>query len=164
MQFDINNTQRWVSFCTSSTISVSSFPITLNIGGDNAASFVFSTATTTITIDNAGTNTAPTFSITPANVQKTFAAIQITTNVPGYFYYELSISPLSIPLSLTDIHTYIKTNSPTLQSNTDYLTTRIYSVDRDRRVGYSNILIAGANFVNIEQLLPERQYTLCGYF
>lgn len=149
MTFDLNNTQRWVSFCSSSSITTSSFPVNLNLGGDNAASFVFTSTVTNIVIDSMATNTSPTFSISAANVQKTFAAIQVVTNTPGFFYYQLSVSPSSPSLSLSDIQTYIKSNSRTLESNGDYLTSRIFAEDRDNRVGYASILIAGTSFVNI---------------
>ena len=154
-----------MSFCTSSTLTATSFPITLNLGGDNSASFTLSQPTTTINIiSNSSLTVAPTFTITPSNVQKTFATFQISTNIPGFFFYELHISPLSAPLSFSSIQTYVKANSLTLQSNNDYLTTSIFSRDRDHRVGYQALLTAGMNFLNIDTLLPERAYTLCGYF
>ena len=88
MEFNFNNTQRWVSFCTSSSLSVSSITVNLNLGGDNSASYAFSQPTTTINIvSNASLTLAPTFSITPSNVQKTFATMQITTNIAGFFFY-----------------------------------------------------------------------------
>jgi hypothetical protein len=163
-QFDINNTIRWVSFCSSTSLGGTSFPITLNLGGDNAASYNFSTSSTTVTVAAAPLlNVPPTFSITASNVQKTFAAIQLTTNVAGFFYYELSIAPLAAPFSLSAIQTYIKNNNLILQSNNDYLT-HIYIGDRDQRVGYASATVAGTNFVSINNLLPERSYTMCGYF
>lgn len=65
-----------------------SFDVSLNIGGDNAASYTFSTPYTTINIVNvANAAVTPAFSIYASNVQKTFAAMQVTTNVPGFFYY-----------------------------------------------------------------------------
>lgn len=64
-----------------------SFNVNLTIGGDNAASYTFSTSYTTINIVNISSPVTPNFSIVASNVQKTFAAIQITTNVPGFFYY-----------------------------------------------------------------------------
>ena len=73
------------------------------------------------------------------------------------------ISPLSSPLSLSSIQTYVKSNNATLASNNDYLTTQIYIGDRDHRVGYASATVAGNNFVNIMDLMPQRNYTLCGY-
>lgn len=86
-QFTLNNTQRWVSFCSSPSFSVMSFNVNLNLGGDNAASYNFSTSYTTINIVSAAIAASPTFSLVASNVQKTFAAIQITTNVAGFFFY-----------------------------------------------------------------------------
>ena len=37
-------------------------------------------------------------------------------------------------------------------------------MDRDHRVGYSGMTIAGTNFLSIENLLPQRDYVICGYF
>lgn len=37
-------------------------------------------------------------------------------------------------------------------------------MDRDQRVGYSPMLIAGVNFLNVDSMLPERSYTFCAYF
>jgi hypothetical protein len=65
-----------------------SFNVSLNIGGDNAASYTFSTPYTTINIVNqVNAAVMPSFSLLASNVQKTFAAIQVTTNLPGFFYY-----------------------------------------------------------------------------
>jgi hypothetical protein len=64
-----------------------SFNVNLNLGGDNAASYNFSTSYTTINIVSAAVAASPTFSLVASNVQKTFAAIQITTNVVGFFFY-----------------------------------------------------------------------------
>lgn len=165
MQFDLNNTQRWVSFCSASTFGVSSFTLNLNVGGDNAASFVFSNKVVTINIvSSPALMVVPTFSLSASNVQKTFATIQVATNIPGYLFYQLAISPLALPLSLADIHTYIKSNTPILESNSDYLTTKIYKTDRDQRVGFADMLVGGINFINIDSLLPERKYTFCAYF
>ena len=88
MEFDVNNTKRWVSFCSLNTFAASSFVVDLNMGGDNSASFVFSQSTTTINIvSNASLTSTPTFNISASNIQKTFAAIQVDTNVPGFFFY-----------------------------------------------------------------------------
>lgn len=164
MEFNINNTKRWVSFCSSPAIAVTSFDINLNLGGDNSASYSFSTATTHITIDSSATAVAPAFSLFASNVQKTFATVQVNTNTAGFFYYHLSIAPLYSPLTLNEIHTYIKSNVQVLESNQDYLTTKIYKVDRDQRVGYQGVAAAGATYVQVENLLPERSYVMCGYF
>lgn len=86
-QFDLNNTQRWVSFCSSPSFSAMSFNVNLNLGGDNAASYNFSTSYTTINIVNGAAAISPAFTLIASNVQKTFAAIQITTNVAGFFFY-----------------------------------------------------------------------------
>ena len=111
MQFDINNTQRWVSFCCATNINVTTFTIEPNIGGDNSASFTFSNPKTTINIvSDAAISTVPTLTLSASNVQKTFTTIQATTNTPGFLFYQLDIAPLSMPLSLTDIHTYVKSN------------------------------------------------------
>ena len=84
----MNNTKRWVSFCSLNTFAASSFVVDLNMGGDNSASFVFSQSTTTINIvSNASLTSTPTFNISASNIQKTFAAIQVDTNVPGFFFY-----------------------------------------------------------------------------
>lgn len=64
------------------------------------------------------------------------------------------IAPLSSPLSLSSIQTYVKANNVTLASNNDYITTQIYIGDRDHRVGYNSALVAGVNYVNILGLLP----------
>jgi hypothetical protein len=164
MEFNINYTKRWISFCSSPSIGVTDFDITLNLGGDNAPSFSFTNKITHITIDSSVPAVAPSFSISPSNVQKTFATVQLTTNAAGYFYYQLSIAPLTLPLTLNDIHTYVKSNIEILQSNQDYLTVKIYKSDRDQRVGYTGVNAAGTTFVEVQNLLPERSYTMCGYF
>ena len=129
---------------------MSSFVIDLNMGGDNSASFVFSQNTTTINVvSNASLTNAPEFNISSSNIQKTYSTFQVDTNVPGFFFYELKVSPINSQLGFTDIQTYVKSNNKTLESNNDYLTTKIYNLDRDHRVGYSAMLVAGANFVSI---------------
>ena len=101
--------------CSTSSFAVSTFDITLNLGGDNSASFALSQPTTTITIaSNATLTSDPTFTMTATNVQKTFAAFQIDTNVPGFFYYELKIAPITTQLTMNEIQTFVKTNNMTL--------------------------------------------------
>jgi hypothetical protein len=146
-------------------MAASSFSITMQLGGDNAASYSLSTSTTTVNIvSSPALNVTPTFTLSVANVQKTYASVCMTTNVPGFFFYHLQLAPLSSPLSIETIKSYIKANLITLQSNQDFLTTQIYIGDRDQRVGYGPALITGNNYVSINNLLPERSYSLCGYF
>ena len=165
MNFDLSNPQRYVSFCTHSSITASSFDISLQLGGDNAASYTLSTTKTTITVlSSPSLNQIPTFTLTVANAQKTYANFQLLTNIPGLCFYHIRLSPLATPLSVGVIKRYIKSNTLILSSNNDYLTTKIYSEDRYERVGYSSILIAGNNFFSVEDLLPQRSYTICAYF
>jgi hypothetical protein len=115
MQFDLNNTARWVSFCSAASLAVASFPISLKVGGDNAASFAFSQGSTTINVANSpALATTPSFSLSQTNLQKTYATFLATTNVPGLLFYELAIAPLSSPLSFSQIQTYVKANTAIL--------------------------------------------------
>jgi len=97
MKFDINNTQRWISFCSDPSLPLSSFNINLQLGGDNAASYSLSSSYTTINIVSSVSNIAPTFTLSVANVQKTYVNIQMTTNAPGFFFYHIQLSPLTTP-------------------------------------------------------------------
>lgn len=74
------------------------------------------------------------------------------------------MAPLAVPLSVSIIKTDVKANTLVLQSNKDYLNVQIYNLDRDERVGFFPATIAGNNYLNIDDLLPERDYVLCGYF
>jgi len=165
MTFDMNDTQRWISFCSNYTMTASSFNIAMQLGGDNAASYSLSTLSTTINIvSSPSLNITPSFTLTISNVQKTYVSVCMNTNVAGLFFYELQLAPLSYPLSIQTIKSYVKSNIIILQSNQDFLTTKIYVGDRDQRVGYAPALIAGSNYVSINNLLPERSYSICGYF
>jgi len=146
-------------------MTATSFDINLQLGGDNAASYTLSTTKTTINIVSAPSlNLTPTFSLLVANAQKTYANFQVITNIPGLCFYHIRLSSLLTPLSVATIKTYIKSNKLIISSNNDYLTTKIYLEDRYERVGYSSLLITGNNYFNVEDLLPQRSYTLCAYF
>jgi hypothetical protein len=165
MTYTINNTARWVSFCANYTQAAASFPITMQLGGDNAASYqLFSNTITINIVSSPALNVTPTFSLTVANAQKTYANFQVTTNLPGSLFYLISLAPVATPFSLATIQAYVKASNTILQSNNDYLTTQIYNSDRDLRVGFAAVLGGGSNYFNIESMLPERAYSLCGYF
>jgi hypothetical protein len=137
----------------------------MKLGGDNAASYLLSSSTLTINIINlSAQNIAPTFTLSAVNIQKSYTSFLINTNIPGEFYYHLRLAPLSVPLGISTIKTDVKANTLVLQSNKDYLNVQIYSSDRDERVGFHPVTIAGNNYLNIDDLLPERDYVLCGYF
>lgn len=159
MIFDLNDTQRWISFCSNYTMTATSFNITMQLGGDNAASYSLSTLYTTINVvSQPSLNVTPSFTLSISNVQKTYVSVCFTTNVVGLFFYELQLAPLSNPMTIQQIKSYIKSNSLVLQSNQDFLTTKIYIGDRDQRLGYAAGLIAGSNYASIDNLLPERSY------
>jgi len=90
-------------------MAISNFDINLQLGGDNAASYSLSTSKTTINIiSNTSLALSPTFTLSVANAQKTYANFQITTNIPGICYYHIRLSPLATPLGLSDIKTLVK--------------------------------------------------------
>lgn len=137
----------------------------MKLGGDNAASYLLSSSTLTINIINlSAQNIAPTFTLSAVNIQKSYSNFLVNINIPGEFYYHLRLAPLSVPLDIAIIKTDVKANTLVLQSNKDYLNVQIYNLDRDERVGFFPATIAGNNYFNINDLLPERDYVLCGYF
>lgn len=155
MSFDLNNTNRWISYCSNYTMAATTFTVAKHLGGDNAASYKASTSTTTINVvASPALNATPTLTLSIANVQKTFVSVQMVTNVPGFFFYHLKLAPLNTPLSLDAIKSYVKANNLILESNNDYVTTKIYVGDRDTRAGYAPALIAGTNYASLENLLP----------
>jgi hypothetical protein len=44
----------------------------------------------------------------------------------------------------------------------DFLTTRMYTADRDWRLGHE-VYNAGTHSMNMTDILPERDYTMCVY-
>lgn len=165
MTYTLNDTKRWVSFCSNYTQTATSFPITMQLGGDNAASYQLSSNTITINIVSSPLlNITPTQTLSVSNAQKTYANFQVTTNLPGSFYYHINLAPMTTPKGLVDIQALVKANNVILESNTDYLTNKIYNADRDQRVGFAALLNIGSNYFDIDKLLPERAYVLCGYF
>lgn len=104
MTFTLNNTSRWISFCANYTQPAASFAINMQLGGDNAASYQLTSTTITINIvSSPALNSTPTQSIAVANAQKTYANFQVTTNVPGLFFYQIDLAPLTTPFELPDI-------------------------------------------------------------
>jgi hypothetical protein len=122
----------------------------MQLGGDNAASYqLFSNTIQINLINSPPLNITPTQTLAVVNVQKTYANIQVTTNLLGSFYYQVGLAPINSPLSIAAIQSYVKTNSVILQSGNDFLTTQIYNTDRDQRVGFSLILSIGSNYFNL---------------
>lgn len=150
MNFDINNTKRWISFCSNYTQVAATFNISLQLGGDNSASYNLPVNSIQVIIASAASlNATPTQTITVIDAQKTYAHFRVTTNVPGFFFYHANLAPFSTPLSLSNIQTLVKSNNPVVESNSDYLNKQIYNLDRDNRVGFSPMANIGNNFVNL---------------
>ena len=63
--------------------------------------------------------------------------------MPGQIFYELKLSPMSSPLDLLDLKTYVKEYEHALENQKDYLT-EIYQDERDHRVGMFDA-ITGVN-------------------
>jgi hypothetical protein len=115
MTFTLNNTSRWISFCANYTQAAASFPINMQLGGDNAASYQLTSNTITINIvSSPALNATPAQTITVANAQKTYANFQVNTNVPGLFFYEIKLAPLTTPFSQISIAARVKASSTVL--------------------------------------------------
>jgi len=163
LEFTKSIVDRQLSFCCASNFTASSIPITVYLGGTNEQAYTLSTTNFTVTIvSNASTTSLPTLAIAVVNTQKTYAKLSATTNLAGILYYELKLSPLANPLALIDLKYEIKQKNLTLQSQSDFMS-KIYIADRDHRINFAS-MATGTNFIEFENLLPERQYTFCAYF
>ncbi len=49
-------------------------------------------------IANVTTNINPSVSLSVVNTQKTYAKLNVTTNIEGLLFYELKLSPLTSPM------------------------------------------------------------------
>ena len=85
-------------------------------------------------IANTTTALTPTLTMAVVNTQKTYARINLTTNMNGIVYYELKLSPLSSPMTLVNLKYQIKQNNVIVESQTDFLNQQIYTNDRDHRI------------------------------
>lgn len=133
--FDNTITSRWLSFCSDSTLTQSSVAVTSYLGGTNEEAYALSTSSITVNIiSNSTTNMSPTLSLVQKNVLKTYAGFEATINLNGQVFYELKLSPLSDPFSLTTLKSKIKEYELTVESNKDFMTV-IYNADRDHRIG-----------------------------
>lgn len=84
----------------------------MKLGGDNAASYQFISNIIAVNIiSNATLTTAPTQTLTVIDAQKTYARFQVTTNLPGHFYYHLNLAPFTTPAVYSTIQSGIKANS-----------------------------------------------------
>ena len=54
------------------------------------------------------TNQSPTLSIDLVNIQKTYAGLQITTNLNGQLYYELKLSDENEAMSIVSLKSEVK--------------------------------------------------------
>ena len=114
-------------------------------------------------VSNATSIPLPSLTLQVLNTQKTYAKLQLNTNLAGLLYYELRLSPLSNPISLIQLKYEIKQKNTTLQSQQDFIDKQIYITDRDHRINLI-ALNAGNNFIEFENLLPQRSYSFCAYF
>jgi hypothetical protein len=122
LDFTSTITSRWLSFCVASDFAVSTLPVSLQLGGTNENSYSLSTSSITVNIiANTTTAITPTLSMSVVNTQKTYARINLTTNMNGLIYYELKLSPLSSPMSLINLKYQIKQNDVAVESQTDFL-------------------------------------------
>jgi len=88
----------------------------------------------------------PSLTLQVLNTQKTYAKLQLYTNLAGLLYYELRLSPLSNPIDLVQLKYEIKQKNTTLESQQDFIDKKIYITDRDHRINLIT-LNAGNNFI-----------------
>ena len=169
MRFTTSDTTNLLSFCIDSNyvvggLQASSFELELINIGTNYASYSFSPSST-ITVNivaPAASPPTPTIAIEAVNVQKSFLGFNLTTNTEGAIYYYLQLGQDQPPLDIVQLHVNLKNHVETLQSMQDFLDHRVYTEERDQRIGV-RIEAAGEYTLRLEDLLPERYYTLCGY-
>lgn len=75
-------------------------------------------------------------SLTVVNTQKTYAKLKANTNLNGFIYYELKLSPLRSPLDLIELKYQIKQKNLTREQQADFLNKQIYTSDRDHRIDF----------------------------
>lgn len=163
LSFTSTVTYQWISFCSSSAITVSSVPVTMVLGGTNYLSYSLSSSLLTVNIVTNIANTAPTLTINQVNILKTVAVWNLTTNTNGFIFYSLQLGNQVPPLDALNLKVQVKSLNLTLQSQSDFLT-YVYTQDRDYRVGMISAATAGNNPITFSNLLPQKTYTLCAYF
>lgn len=85
------------------------------MSGTNEEAFTLSRDNFTIDIiSNTTTVPTPTLTLLVLNTQKTYAKLQINTNLAGLLYYELRLTPLTNPIDLVQLKYEIKQKNTTL--------------------------------------------------
>jgi hypothetical protein len=95
-------------------------------------------------------------------VLKTYAGFDVTTNLNGQVYYEIKLSPLDSPLTISDLKARVKEYNWIIEAQSDFMS-HIYDDDRDHRVGVMSV-VAGVHSLEFGNLIPQHEYTVCVHF
>ena len=164
LSYNQSVTGRYLSFCCSSNFSYTTVPVNVYFSGTNEDAYILSTDNFTVSIvSNTSTVPPPSLAIQVLNTQKTYAKLQVSTNLAGLLYYELKLSPLTNPIDIVTLKYEIKQTNTTIESQQDFINKQIYTTDRDHRINLIT-LNAGNNYVEFQNLLPQRSYSFCSYF
>lgn len=154
-----NNT---FSFCSSSTLPLTSIPLTLTLSGTNYQSYTFSPSNViTLNVVNTVPNVAPTLALQLNNQQKSFLDVNFTNNVDGIIFYEMVIGDGTATNSLQNMQVLTKSGNWVLASPSDQFA-KLYNSDRDQRITQF-FQAASTTTIRIDNLYPESPYTLCAY-
>lgn len=159
LQYSPTVTKNVVSFCVVSNFGslgiASSFTMKFVFAGTNYQSYAF-TPSENVTVNIVAAITLPAppaVSFTLINRQKTFLDFNITPTVTGIVYYHFQIGQNVSPMTITDLQVNLKNNQGTLQSMNDFMT-RLYTYERDSRVGLSVRTSTAMFTLRISDLLP----------
>ena len=133
--FDGTNDNATFSFCSTTTLNVSTVALSFYLTGTNYNSYAFSpNSTININVVNNITNTTPALTLTLNNQQKTFLDINFTNTVDGIIFYQLMLGQNMSPLDVQSIQIYLKSNTWLLASMGDFLT-KLYVDERGNKMG-----------------------------
>lgn len=153
LEFNRTITSRWLSFCTDSTIGLTSLTLQAFLGGTNYQAYHLSNTNITINIiSNSTTNVRPSFTLNSRNLQKTYAGLEVNPNLSGQIYYELKLANSGAFMNLVDLKATIKEHNLLLSSQADYMNF-IYQTERYHRIGIQNVA-TGPNPLEFHDLLP----------
>lgn len=92
MTFTKDNYNNTFSFCSSSSLPVTSIPITLQFSGSNYESYTFTPSKQiTLNVVTSVLSTVPSLSLVLNNQQRTFLDVNFTNNVDGTIFYQMMI-------------------------------------------------------------------------
>ncbi|KAL4512787.1 hypothetical protein ABPG72_017472 [Tetrahymena utriculariae] len=166
LYFDSQTNYRYLTLCSTPQFptSLTTFPVTLTLGGTDMQSFQLVNPNLTVNMVIRDATIIPSLITTVLNQSRTSTDFSVTFNQDGTVYWQLYVKGTAQNLSLSQIKEALKAQNTILQSPTT-LQQQFFGKKTDERVGLQVFHTTDTSKqFTISSLIPQTDYVLCTYF